>query len=212
MESFDEAFKTYKQMEEKGLLNDELRLKVSEIESMINNDKLDLSELDDKKSLKSIRFCESIHTGINKSPKSSIASLRKIHKALQGICPSSVNNPSDEEKQNGHLEDPKPPKIKEKHQIKLSKSKFTHVNVSHLINFMEEVKEQVQGSDGDTPKKIDLAKNGEIQQKDQQLSLDFTKIKQGSCEQHPHKLLMIDLNAITLADNEKEKIISPIEQ
>lgn len=99
-----------------------------------------------------------IHTEINKSSKSSKASLRKIHKALEGIYSSETNNISDEEKEDKspmsanvekRIHSPKP-------KIRLTKSKFDNANISNeFINSLEEVKMHVKGSDGDTPKQLD---------------------------------------------------------
>lgn len=101
-----------------------------------------------------------VFTGINKSSKSSKASLRKIHKALEGICSSETNNISDEEKEDkspaGADIEKRPHSPQPKPKIRLTKSKFDGANISNeFLNSLEEVKMHVKGSDGDTPKQLD---------------------------------------------------------
>lgn len=61
LEMFDEALKTYKTLLEKGFDSDDLQARISKVENIImNDDKLYISENEDKKTTKSIKFSESI--------------------------------------------------------------------------------------------------------------------------------------------------------
>lgn len=170
---WDEALKTYKQLETMGQLDEELRLKVSKVESIINDEQLDLSEIKDKKTSKSIKFNGSITYQDKKSSKSSKNSLRKIRNALEGIYSSEMNNISDAE--NPDRAEPGHHKVKdnpEKQKIKLSKSKFEQINVStELISMMEEVKLNIADSTNSSSKKT------ETEHKEENVEIDGSNLK-----------------------------------
>lgn len=180
---YDEALKSYKQLESKGDMTDELKARISKVETIIaNDDKLYISENEDKKTLKSIKFSESITYRDKKSSKSSKASLRKIHKALEGIN-SSDDKVSDEEKQ---IESPdsvndenidKP--IKEKTKIKLTKCKFDTTSLSNeFINSLDEVKKYMKEQDSDTPKQLDTFEDEDEKRTDLE---DYEQWSQNKC-------------------------------
>lgn len=59
LEKYDEALKTYKIIEEKGFLTPEIEQKIIEITKK-NDEKLYLSENEDKKTFKSIKLSDTI--------------------------------------------------------------------------------------------------------------------------------------------------------
>ena len=105
---------------------------------------------------------------INKSSKSSKASLRKIHNALEGIW-STVNNDGSEgqkqeEARNSGEENDNNSEKKPEPKIKLTKSKFEQANITNdFINSLDEVKKQFKEVDGDTPKALDTLEEEQIE-------------------------------------------------
>ena len=88
---YDEALKTYKQLEILGFTSQELEAKIAQIENIIlSDDKFSISENEDKKSSRSIILSHSI------SYQDKISS--KFSKVLDGLCSTETNRVSEEEK------------------------------------------------------------------------------------------------------------------
>ena len=108
---------------------------------------------------------------INKSSKSSKASLRKIHKALEGIWSTINNDGSEGQKQDDIVQDKEDENENENNsekkpepKIKLTKSNFEHANITNeFINSLDEVKKQFNEVDGDTPKALDTLEEEQIE-------------------------------------------------
>lgn len=134
----DEALKTYKHLN-KNLEHHggKFQAKIEHIENTLIDDKLYISENDDKKTIKSIYLSESYKIAIHAktSSKSSKADLVKIYKALEGINTTETNMMSEEDKQ------------------------------SDFINLLEKIKDHVDESEEGTPKPVEPKEENNLNKK-----------------------------------------------